>query len=148
MASFFYYDLTFLIIFTLGVIFFLYKRRKNLQREGLMYLYRTQVGIKFINYIGNKYKKTLKALSYVIVVCGYFLMGSMLYLLGQIAYIYLRSPDIVRAIKIPPLMPLIPYLPSLFKIDFLPPFYFTYWIIAIAVIIYLVGVLTGLLLWR
>jgi len=132
--KFFYYDLIFLILFTLGVIFFLYKRRKNLKREGLMYLYRTKVGIKFINYIGNKYKKTLKILSYFIVISGYFLMGTMLYLLGQIAYIYLRSPDIVRAIKIPPLIPLIPYLPSIFKIDFLPPFYFTYWILAIAVI--------------
>jgi membrane-associated protease RseP (regulator of RpoE activity) len=31
-------------------------------------------------------------------------------------------------------MPLIPYLPGLFKITWLPPFYFTYWIIAIALI--------------
>jgi len=31
-------------------------------------------------------------------------------------------------------MPLIPYFPSLFKVDFLPPFYFAYWIIAIAII--------------
>ena len=31
-------------------------------------------------------------------------------------------------------MPLIPYLPSIFKISFLPPFYFTYWILAIAII--------------
>lgn len=99
-----------------------------------MYLYRTQVGIKFINYIGTKYKKTLNILSYFIIGIGYILMILMLYLLAQIAYIYLRSPDIVRAIKIPPLMPLIPYIPSIFKIDFLPPFYFTYWIIAIAVI--------------
>ena len=92
------------------------------------------MGIKFINYIGGKYKKTLKVLSYFIVVTGYLLMGLMIYLLGQLAYIYIKNPEIVRAIKIPPLIPLIPYLPSLFKIDFLPPFYFTYWIIAIAVI--------------
>ncbi|MDD5191527.1 MAG: site-2 protease family protein [Candidatus Nanoarchaeia archaeon] len=134
MAGFFYYDLTFLILFTLGVIIFLYKRRSNLKREGIMYLYRTQVGIKFINYVGGKYKKTLKVLGYFIIAAGYILMVLMLYLLGQIAYIYLKSPDIVRAIKVPPLIPLIPYLPSIFKIDFLPPFYFTYWIIAIAVI--------------
>ena len=134
MVGFFYYDLTFLIIFTLGVVLFLYKRRGNLKREGVMYLYRTQVGIKFIDYVGNKYKKTLKFLGYLAVISGYILMVSMLYLLGQIAYIYISKPEIVRAIKIPPLMPLVPYLPSMFKIDFLPPFYFTYWIIAIAVI--------------
>jgi len=58
----------------------------------------------------------------------------MVYFLYRIIYIYFFMPEIVQAIKIPPLMPLIPYLPSLFKIDFLPPFYFTYWIIAIACI--------------
>jgi len=40
----------------------------------------------------------------------------------------------VQAIKVPPLMPLIPYLPEAFNISFLPPFYFTYWILAIAII--------------
>ena len=134
MVGFFYYDLIFLILFTLGVVIFLYKRKKNLKREGIMYLYRTQLGIKFINYVGGRYKRTLNVLSYVIIATGYILMGLMLYLLGQIAYIYLSNPDVVRAIKIPPLIPLVPYLPSMFKIDFLPPFYFTYWIITIAVI--------------
>jgi len=134
MVAFFVYDIIFLVLFTLCVVIFLYKRRKNLQKEGIMYLYRTQVGVKFINYVGKKYKKTLKVFSYLAVICGYFLMGLMMYLLWQLAYIYIKNPEIVRAIKIPPLIPLIPYLPSLFKIDFLPPFYFTYWIIAIAVI--------------
>jgi len=132
--KFLYYDLIFLVIFTLGVILFLYKRRKNLKREGIMYLYRTKVGMRIIDKIGGKYKKTLKFLSYIAIFCGYMLMGLMMYLLGQLAYIYITYTEIVRAIKIPPLIPLIPYLPSLFKIDFLPPFYFTYWIIAIAVI--------------
>jgi len=31
-------------------------------------------------------------------------------------------------------MPLIPYLPQVFKLDFLPPFYFTYWILIIAIV--------------
>lgn len=132
--AFYMYDITFLVLFSLGVAYFLWKRKKNLKREGLMYLYRTQVGIKFINYVGGKYKKTLRVLSYVAVFCGYLLMISMVYFLYYIMKIYFFSPEIVRLIKIPPLMPLIPYLPSLFKIDFLPPFYFTYWIIAIAVI--------------
>lgn len=134
MVGFFYYDLTFLIIFTLVIVIFLYKRRRNLKREGVMYLYKTQVGIKFINYIGNKYKRTLKFLGYLAVISGYTLMISIIYLFGKISYVYITNPEIARAIKVPPLIPLIPYLPSIFKIDFLPPFYFTYWIIAIAVI--------------
>tara|TARA_Y100000310_G_scaffold32133_1_gene30511 strand:- start:3832 stop:5328 length:1497 start_codon:yes stop_codon:yes gene_type:complete len=132
--AFYIYDLTFLVLFSLGVGIFLWKRRKNLQREGIMYLYRTKVGVRFIDYVGKKYKKTLKVFSYLAVICGYFLMAAMLYFLYYLIKIYLFNPEIVRAIKIPPLMPLIPYLPSLFKVSFLPPFYFTYWIVAIAVI--------------
>jgi len=132
--AFYIYDLTFLVLFSLGVGIFLWKRRKNLQREGIMYLYRTKVGVKFINYVGEKYKKTIGVLGFLGVICGYALMALMIYFLYYLIKIYLFSPEIVRAIKIPPLMPLIPYLPSLFKINFLPPFYFTYWILAIAII--------------
>lgn len=99
-----------------------------------MYLYRTQVGIKFIDYIGLKYKKTLRVLSFLSVFFGYILMSSMIFFLWKLVYIYLFQPKLVQAIKVPPLMPLVPYVPELFKINYLPPFYFTYWIIAIAVI--------------
>lgn len=132
--GFLLYDITFLVIFSLFVVIFLYRRRKNLKREGVLYLYRTKVGIKFINYVGKKYKKTLKVLSYFVILTGYVLMISMLYLLGRLVYLFFKFPEVIRAIKIPPLMPLIPYLPSIFKIEFLPPFYFTYWIIAVAII--------------
>ena len=132
--SFYLYDITFLVIFTLFVVLFLYKRRANLKKEGIMFLYRTQVGVKFINHVGTKYKKSLKVFSFLAIISGYILMAVMMYLLGRLIYIYLFVPEVVRAIKIPPLMPLIPYLPEVFKIDFLPSFYFTYWIIAIAVI--------------
>ena len=132
--SFFIYDLTFLIAFGLFVIIFLYRRRKNLQREGILYLYRTKLGVRFIDYVGKKYKRTLKVFSYFVVFMGYVLMVIMIYLLGQLVYYFLKYPGVVRAIKIPPIMPLIPYLPSIFNISFLPPFYFTYWINAIAII--------------
>ena len=61
-------------------------------------------------------------------------MFTMIYLFGKILWVYLFSPEIVRAIKIPPIMPLIPYLPRVFNLDFLPPFYFIYWIIIVAII--------------
>jgi membrane-associated protease RseP (regulator of RpoE activity) len=132
--SFYIYDVIFLIVFSLFVITFLYKRRKNLKKEGIMYLYRTKVGLRFIEYVGTKYKKTLSVFAFLGIVCGYFLMIVMLWFLYRIVHLYLFMPDIVRAIKIPPLMPLIPYLPEAFNVSFLPPFYFTYWIISIAVI--------------
>ena len=132
--SFLIYDLTFLAFFLIVFSILLYKRRENLKKEGLLYLYRTSWGIKLINYIGNKYKRTLKFLSYVSVTLGYLLMIGSFYLIGTIVKIYLKNPSIVRAIKVPPIMPLFPYLPQVFKLEFLPPFYFTYWIIIIAII--------------
>ena len=128
------YDIVFLVIFCLAVFIFLYRKKHNLKREGIMYLYRTQVGIRFINYVGTKYKKTLRVFSFLSVISGYILMAMMIYLFGQLVYIYLFVPRIVQAIKIPPIMPIFPYVDQAFKISFLPPFYFTYWIIAIAVI--------------
>jgi hypothetical protein len=132
--SFLIYDLIFLAFFLIVSSIFLYIRRKNLKREGLLYLYRTSWGIKLINHIGNKYKRTLKALSYVSVTLGYLLMIGIFYLIYTIIKIYVFSPSIVRAIKVPPIMPLVPYLPQVFKLEFLPPFYFTYWIVIIAII--------------
>ena len=132
--NFIVYDLTFLVLFAAFVAFFLYSRRKNLKREGLLILYRAGWGIKLINTIGNKYKKTLNALSYISIITGYVLMVVMIYLLGKLVYLYVTLPSVVREIKIPPITPLVPYLPQVFKLDFLPPFYFTYWIVIIAII--------------
>jgi len=132
--NFIVYDLSLLVIFAIFIAIFLYRGKKNLQKDGLLLLYRTSWGIKLINHVGNKYKKTLRVLSYVTIGLGYVLMGMMLYLAYQIVRIYIFLPWVVTEIKIPPITPLIPYLPQVFKIDFLPPFYFTYWIIILAVI--------------
>jgi membrane-associated protease RseP (regulator of RpoE activity) len=133
LSTFKYYDLHFLILFSALITFFLYRKRKNLKREGIAYLYRTRVGIKVINYIGDNYRKTLKVLGYFSIVVGYLLMVSMIYLLVKSIGLFLQ-PEFVKAVKIPPIAPLIPYLPEIFKVDFLPPFYFTYWIIALGIV--------------
>jgi len=132
--SFIVYDITFLILFLAFVFFFLNRGKKNIKKEGLLLLYRTSWGIKLINYVGRKYKKTLKFLSYVSVTLGYFLMVVMVYLFGKIVWLYFFSKDIVQQIKVPPIMPLFPYLPRALNLDWLPPFYFTYWILILAII--------------
>jgi membrane-associated protease RseP (regulator of RpoE activity) len=128
------YDITLLVAFVIFIGIFLYRKKKNLKKEGLLFLYRTSWGIRLINRIGKRFKKTLNVLSYLAVGLGYLLMGIIIYLFGKIVWIYVINPEIVKAIKIPPIMPLIPYLPQVFKLDFLPPFYFTYWIIIIAIV--------------
>jgi len=131
--SFFIYDLIFLIIFSSFLVIFLYKRRKKLKREGILILYRTKIGIKAINFISKKYKRYLNSFEIVLLFTGYLLMAGMVYLLFQLIYIFVSRPGFIRDVKIPPIMPLVPYIPRIFKIDFLPPFYFTYWIIVLAI---------------
>lgn len=132
--GFIVYDLTFLIVFTIFVSIFLYLRRKNLKREGILFLYRTQWGMKLIDRIGKKYQKTLYYLSYLVIGVGYLLMIGGVYFFGKVVYIYIVYPQIVESMKVPPIMPLVPYLTELPSLSFLPPFYFTYWIIILAVI--------------
>ncbi len=132
--GFVFYDLVFLVLFTLGVVLFLYRRRKNLQRQGLLYLYRTKLGIRFIEWTSKRFPRTLNFLQYVVVISGYILMIGMIYMLIRFSYFYLTSPIAAQVLKVPVIVPLVPYLPEIFNLDFLPPFYFTYWIIIIAII--------------
>ena len=126
------YDLILLGVFILAIALFLYRKRHNLKRDGLLYLYRTSWGIKLINKIGKKYTRTLQVLSYVAVILGYLLTIGILWLIYNIIEIYLLHPEIVSQIKVPPIMPLIPYIDKV--VPFLPPFYFTYWIVILAVV--------------
>ncbi len=128
------YDLVLLTIFVLFLSFFLYRHRKNLKREGLLFLYKTSRGIKIIEKIGSKHRKLLNALGYASIGLGFLLMLGMLYLFGKMVWMYVFQSEIVQLVKIPPITPLLPYLPQLFKLDFLPPFYFIYWIIIIAIV--------------
>ncbi len=130
--SFMMYDIILLIIFFIAIVVFLYVKRKNLKKEGWLFLYKTRWGIKLINYTGKKYPKTLKILSYVSITIGYLLMAGMIWLFYNILSIYFLRPDVVSQIKVPPIMPLIPYIDKV--VPFLPPFYFTYWIIILAII--------------
>jgi membrane-associated protease RseP (regulator of RpoE activity) len=128
-------DISFLVVLLGLLIFFLSKNRKGLSKEGILYLYKTSWGIKLIDKIGGKYKKTLHVLSYVSVFIGYILMAGILYLLGNTTFQYLTRPEIVETIRAPPIAPLIPYFPKLFGLsDFFPPLYAIYFIISILIV--------------
>lgn len=132
--SFITYDITFLVLFTLAVALFLYQRRDNLKREGLLYLYRTKLGLRVIEWTSKRFAPLLRPLEYVVIASGYILMLAMLYVLARLSYFYLTSSAFVEQLRVPVLTPLVPYIDRLFAVDFLPPFYFTYWIIIIALI--------------
>ena len=112
------YDLILLGIFIIAVASFLIRKRENLKKDGLLFLYRTSWGIKLIDYVGSKYQRTMKVLCYVSVGLGYVLMVGVIYLFYTIIHLYLFRPDIVNVIKVPPIMPLIPYIDKF--LQFLP----------------------------
>lgn len=132
--NFIFLDITLLVLFLSFISFFLYKNRKKLKKEGILLLYHTRWGTKLIEKTGKKYEKILKPASYVSVVIGYLLMITIIWMFIKIVWVYVFQADLVRAIKMPPIMPLIPYLPQMFKLSWLPPFYFSYWIIILAII--------------
>ena len=133
--SFLVYDISFLIIFSLFVLIFLIKKRKNLSREGLIFLYRTKLGLKFIDKFAKSYDKILRPLEYVVLAISYVLMGSIVYMMIYSVYIYLKVPIVAQLIKAPPIVPLIPYFPKLFNLDSIfPDFYFTYFLVALLIV--------------
>lgn len=133
--KFLYYDLAFLLVFCLSMAFLFLRNKKNVKIESKIFiLYKTKVGLKLINWLGSRCKKIFKIGSYVVIVIGYILMIAALFFFSQMLISVIKMPELFKVIKVPPIMPLIPYLPQIFNIEFLPPFYFTYWIVAIAII--------------
>jgi len=135
MVSFWIYDVVFLVLFTVFITWFLMKRQEQLGREGIIFMWRTQAGVKSINWFSKKFGSFLYSIRYVVVGVGIVLMSIMIWMLGQTLSIYIKNPEITKIIKAPPIAPLIPYFPKLFGMSNLfPPFYFTYFIGALAVV--------------
>lgn len=133
--SFVVLDLTLLVLFSLFVFIFIHQRRSKLHKEGWMYLYKTSFGLQFIDKFAKKYSSLLHPTQYLIIFSGLALMFSMIALLVKTLFIYLAQTDSSPLAKVPAIFPLIPYFPELFNLDSVfPPFYFTYFIIAIAIV--------------
>ncbi|MBS3076841.1 site-2 protease family protein [Candidatus Pacearchaeota archaeon] len=134
MVAFEVYDFVFLGIFIIFVVIFLSTRRKNLQRQGILYLYKTKLGINFIDWFAKTFAKPLKLLQYVVLASGYGLMIGIVWLLSQSTYLYLTT-SIAQVIRAPPVFPVIPYFPKIFGLESLfPPLYFTYFIVVLGII--------------
>jgi len=132
--SFFAIDIILLVLFCVITAIFLYKKRKRISRQGVLILYKTKIGIKIIDEISEKYSKLIGFLQYIVIASGYILMIAMTWLIVRFSYAYLTTPGLAKALKIPVIMPLVPYIDRVFAPGILPPFYFTYWIIIIAIV--------------
>ena len=98
MVSFFVYDVTFLILFSLGVFWFLRSRREELSREGILFMWRTQFGVKAISWFAKKFSWILRRMKWIIVGTGGILMAAMIWMVGQTVSIYLLHPEITKLI--------------------------------------------------
>ena len=129
--NFYFFDIILLIIFLIFISIFLYRNRKKLDREGILFIYRTKWGVKFIEKFSKKNKSLLNFLSYVSIIFGYiFMVFSIFFLIYSLKFMY--SSKILP--NVPPIMPIIPYVTQIFKIKFLPPLYFIYWMIILLVV--------------
>ncbi len=127
--EFIYIDLILLALFTVFVVVFLLKNRKKLQVESKIFLlYKTKVGIKFIKWASKVLSPIMPVLTWVSISFGFILMAVMTWLLVRIVFLVAQTPYLINA---PPIMPLLPYVPQLFNISYLPNFYFIHWIVAI-----------------
>jgi len=135
MASFIFYDLIFLILFGIVAFIFFQRNKKNVKRHGWIFLYHSNVGIKWMDKVVNRFGKILKPMRYLVLTVGYVLMISVIWLIGTSAYKYITSPIPKQLQGLPPIAPLIPYFPKLFKLEFFfPPLYFTYFLVALAIV--------------
>ena len=80
LTTFEIFDITLLAVLIIFISIFLYKNKKNLGKDGILILYRTKWGLKLIDKVGTKYKKTLKVISYISIITGYLLMMAIIYL--------------------------------------------------------------------
>ncbi len=129
--SFMVYDLIFLAIFCILVGTFLFLKRKKLKVESkIILLYKTKWGIKTINAFSKKFSKFLDFMAPISITYGFIAMLAGILLLIQSAILMINAVSVIKA---PPLMPLVPYMPQMFDLP-LPPFYFTTWLIVIAII--------------
>jgi len=135
MASFIFYDLVFMVLFGILAILFFNKNKKNVKRQGWIFLYHSKVGIKWMDAVVDRFDKILKPMRYLVVSVGYILMVTMIWMIGFAAYRYITSPIPKQLQGMPPIAPLIPYFPKLFGMEsFFPPLYFTYFLVALAIV--------------
>ena len=116
------------ILFYLIIILFIIIKRKKFQFQAkFIALYRTKVGLRFINRIGTKYKKAIKILGYIGIVVGYLGMLVIIFFIIKGLYDIIFVPEAP-----PPIAPVLPGIPIPGSPLFVP---FWYGIISLFIVV-------------
>src|SRR3989338_7378245 len=107
------YDLIFGILFYVLVIVFFYIMRKNVTIKGILFIYRTKVGLKAMDNIASIFPRLLKGIEPVSIVIGFISMVALFIFLIYHTFLLFIRPDTPAALA--PLLPgvRIPGLPVL-----------------------------------
>ena len=124
------FELIFAFLFIIFLTLFLYIKRKKLFEQKVIpnvlhiMMYRTKLGLQFMDKTAKKFPKTLNFLSYISIATGFFFMavisGSLFYSL----FILFKTPEAVAGVGL--------VLPVPIKGAFYVPFF--YWIISIFIL--------------
>ncbi len=118
------------IVFIFLMLFFLIIKKKKIQIQKIIYpilyfvLYRTKLGLKFMDKFAKKFPRLLKFISYISVTIGFIGMALIIFSLTHNLYKLLMMPAATAAV--------VPVLPFKLKGAFYVPFF--YWIISIFII--------------
>lgn len=125
---FLYYDIALFVAFCILAAIFLYKKRKKIKIESkIFFLYRTKFGLAFVERLAKKAKGFFSFLSVLSIITGFVGMLGIFFLLLFSLY---KTAVMPQVISTPPIMPLVPWIP----IPGMPTLYFTFWIVAIALL--------------
>lgn len=118
------------IIFIFLMLIFLIVKRKNIKIQKILFpflyfaMYKTKLGIEFMEKFAKKFSKPLKSIGYFAIFIGFFGMFLITYALGKNAYNLLTKPDAIPGAAL--------VLPFEIKGAFYVPFF--YWIVSIFII--------------
>ena len=125
--NFLFYDIIFFIIFCIIAAVFLYRNKKNVKREGIIFLYRSKAGLKFMDRFAKKHPRLLNFLSTIYIAIGF---AGMISIIGILIFSLQKMIAMPVVFKTPPIIPLLPWM----KIPGFPMLYFTFWIIALSIL--------------
>src|SRR3989344_5805371 len=120
------YDLIFGILFYALVILFFYLVRKNVTIQGILFIYRTKIGLKAMDKIAKIFPRILKGLEPVSIVIGFLSMVALFIFLIYYTFLLFIRPDTPAALA--------PLLPGI-KIPGLPVLPFWFFIISVFFVI-------------
>lgn len=125
-------DLLLLFIFSGFILLLMLINKKKVKLEKLLFpvlymiMYKTKIGLNFMDRVAKKYPKALKIIGFVGIGIGFFGMSAMFYLLARSAYYILVTPAAPAGVAL--------FLPGM-KIPGLGYVSFWHWIIAIFLLV-------------